>query len=188
MGWFTHTPTQDAYVQAAVTVATNLYLHTIPEAEDAPADLQFSLPDSRYRYMLFCLSAVVTAALAYDEKKHVQPEALLNGCLLFARLTALEHAEQYFNDPSNAEAAANNARMILQRFLSDWSQWPDLEKGGRNGETIDLICSMIHATESDEPLEQTDITRLGELALQIDCRLPTMRGAFVELADRSTNA
>ena len=57
MGWFSSKPTQEKYVEAAVTVASNLYLHTIPEADDAPAELKFSLSDSRYRYLLFCLSA-----------------------------------------------------------------------------------------------------------------------------------
>ena len=33
-------PTQQKYVEAAITVASNLYLHTIPGANDAPARLQ----------------------------------------------------------------------------------------------------------------------------------------------------
>jgi hypothetical protein len=184
MGWFSRKPTQEKFVEAAVTVASNLYLHTIPEAEDAPAELKFSLPDSRYRYLLFCLSAVVTAALAYDEKKQIQPETFFNGCLLFATWTATEQAQEYFDAPASAQAAVSDASTILKEFLKHWAQWPILEKEGRNDEIIDLICSMIHAAESNEPIEQTDMDRLGELALQIDCRLPTMRGAFVELANR----
>jgi hypothetical protein len=182
MGWFSRKPTQQKYVEAAVTVATNLYLHTSPGADDAPGDLQFRLQDSRYRYLLFCLSAVITAALAYDEKKEIEPEAFLQGCLLFATWAATETAEQFFDDP--AQAAGSNGKKILQDFLTQWSQWPTLEQEGRNDEIIDLICSMVHATESNDPVDQTDAQRLGELALQIDCRLPTMRGALVELANR----
>jgi hypothetical protein len=52
----------------------------------------------------------------------------------------------------------------------------------KNAEMIDLISSMIHTTESNEPVEKTDEQRLGPLALWIDCRLPTMRAAFEELA------
>src|SRR6185295_20408534 len=103
MGWFSRKPTQEKYVEAAVTVASNLYLHTIPGAEDAPADLQFSLPDSRHRYLLFCLSAVVTAALAYDEKKQIQPEMLFKGCLLFATWIATEQAQEYFDDSASSQ-------------------------------------------------------------------------------------
>jgi hypothetical protein len=90
MGWFTRKPTEQKYVKAAITVATNLYLHTIPGAEDAPVPLQFSLPDSRFRYMVFCLSTAVTAALAYDEEKQIQPEPFIKGCLHFATWTATE--------------------------------------------------------------------------------------------------
>ena len=60
-----------------------------------------------------------------------------------------------------------------------------LEKaGGKNAEIIDLICSLIHSAESNEPITKGDEERLGPLALQIDCWLPTMRGAFTELVKR----
>jgi hypothetical protein len=49
---------------------------------------------------------------------------------------------------------------------------------------IELISSMIRTTESNLPAEKSDMQRLSELALWIDCRLPTMRGAFIELANR----
>jgi hypothetical protein len=184
VSWFSRRPTQQKYVEAAITVATNLYLQTIPGAEDAPTSLQFSLPDSRYRYMIFCLSAVVTAALAYDEKKQIQPKVLIKGCLHFATWTATESAQEYFDDSESSQDSIDSATAYLQEFLKHWSRWPELEKEGRNAEIIELISSMIHTTESSRPAEKTDIQRLGDLALQIDSRLPTMRGALIELANR----
>jgi hypothetical protein len=184
MSWFSRKPTQQKYVEAAITVASNLYLHTIPGAEDAPAPLQFSLPDSRYRYLIFCLSAVVASALAYDEKKQVQPEALINGCLRFAIWAGKENPRDYFDDPASSQDSIDNAAAYFQEFLRHWSRWPEFEKEGRAIEIIDIICSMIHAAESNEAVEQIDKQRLGKLALQIDCRLPTMRAAFLELANR----
>src|SRR5436305_6689931 len=181
MSWFSRKPTQQKYVEAAITVASNLYLHTIPGAEDAPALLQFSLPDSRYRYMIFCLSTVVTAALAYDEKKQIKPEVLIKGCLYFATWTATEHAQEYFDDPARSQDSASSATAYMQGFLKRWSQWSDFEKEGKNDEIIELISSMIHTTESNGTAEKTDMQRLGNLALEIDCRLPTMRGAIIEL-------
>ena len=153
MGWFSRKPTQEKYVEAAVTVASNLYLQTIPGADDAPSDLQFHLQDSRYRYLLFCLSAVVTSALAYDENKEIQPEAFLQGCLVFATWAARDNAEQFFGHP--AQYARGIGQQIFQEFLTQWSQWPTLEKEGKNDEIIDLICSMIHTTESNESVERT---------------------------------
>jgi hypothetical protein len=184
MSWFSRKPTQQKQIEAAITVASNLYLHTIPSAEDAPVSLQFSLPDSRYRYLIFCLSAVITAVLAYDEEKEIQPESLIKGCLHFAMWTATENAQEYFGGPASPQDSINSATAYLQEFLKHWSRWPELEKERRSAEIIELICSMIHTTESNEPVQQTDKQRLGELALHIDCQLPMMRGAFIELANR----
>ena len=184
MNWFSRKPTQQKYVEAAITVASNLYLHTLSGTQDRPAPLQFNLPDSRYRYLIFCLSTAVTAALAYDEKKEVQPEVLIKGCLQFAKWTAIEHPQQYFDEPATSKASVGNGTEYLQQFLTDWSRWPKLEKENKNMEIVDLICSMIHAAESNEPAEQPDKQRLGQLALEIDCRLPAMRAAFAELANR----
>ena len=185
MSWFSRKPTQQKYVDAAITVASNLYLHTIPGAEDAPAPLQFSLPDSRYRYMIFCLSTVITAALAYDEKKQIQPQELINGCLRLVTGSAAEHfAQEYFDDPASSQDSVENASAYLTEYLKQWSRWPQLEKEGRNAETWELISSMIHNTEANLHSEKSDMGRLSKLALEIDCRLPTMRGAFIELANR----
>jgi len=132
MGWFSRTSTQQKQVEAAITVATNLYLHTIPGAEDAPVPLQFSLPDSRYRYLIFCLSATLTAILAYDEKKDFHPEVLFKGCLHFATWIATENAQEYFSDPSCPQDAVNNATAYFIEFLKHCSTWVELEKEGKN--------------------------------------------------------
>ena len=184
MNWFSRKPTQDKYIEAAVTVASNIYLQTIHGDEKALAPLQFTYADSRFRYMLFCLSCVVTAALAYDKKRLIQPETLIKGCLDFANRTAAQHPQEYFDDPANSRTSTNCSTPFLQELLQHWSLWPDLEKEGRNSEIVDLISSLIHATESSEPISQSDKKRLGSLALQIDCRLPTMGAALVELAKR----
>jgi hypothetical protein len=181
MGWFSCKPTPQKYVEAAVTVASNLYLQTIPGAKDAPAPLEFRLQDSRYRYLIFCVSTVVTAVLAYDEKKRIQPEALIDGCLHFVSWAAKESPGDYFDNPAASQHFADSAPAYFQSFLKQWSQWPALEKEGRDNEIIDLISLMIRSTESNRPAAEADMRRLGELALQVDCRLPTMRGAFSEL-------
>jgi hypothetical protein len=184
MGWFSRKPTPQKQVEATITIATNLYLHTIPEADDAPVPLQFSLTDSRYRYLIFCLSATVAAVLAYDEKKDIQPEALSNGCLQFAIGAATLHAQEYFSVPSSPQDAAKSAIAYFTEFAKHWSKWPELENEGKSTEINDLICSMIHTTESNVPAGKIDMQRLGKLALQIDCQMPTMRGAFIELTNQ----
>ena len=186
MNWFKRKPTQQKYVEAAVTVATNLYLHTIPGEDECilpSSPLQFSLPDSRYRYLVFCLSAVVTAALVYDDKKRIQPETLIQGCLHFAAWTAREHGDLYFDDPAGSQASINSTTVYFQDFCKHWSQWPVLEKEAKSDEANDLISLIIHTTESNSPAGDADIQRLGNLALEINCRLPTMRSALIDLAN-----
>jgi hypothetical protein len=184
MSWLSRKPKQQNYLEAAIKVASNLYLRTIPGTEDAPTALQLSLPDSRYRYLLFCLSAAITAALVYDEKKEIHTEALIKGCLDFAAWAATETPQQYFGDQANVQESISRAAAYVQDLLGDWSRWPELEKAGMSEEIWGLICTMIHTTESSEPINQADKQRLGKLALQIDCQLPAMRAAFVELAGR----
>jgi hypothetical protein len=134
--------------------------------------------------MIFCLSAAITAALAYDEKKEVQPETLINGCLHFATWTATETTQEYFDQLPTSQNYAANATDYLKEFLKQWSQWPTLEKMGKSEQLVGLICSMIHTTESNKPVESADEQRLRQIAMWIAARLPIMREAFVELANR----
>lgn len=180
--WFRETPTeQRKYVEAAITVASNLYLQTIPGGDEA-APLQFSLPDSRYRYMIFCLSAVVAAALAYDEEKQIQPEAFINGCLHFVTLTVSEETLGGYFDGSQVSIDSGTA--YLQDFLKYWSRWPELEEAGKLVEKKEMISYMIHTTESNVPADKADMQRLDNLAFAIDHQLPMMRSAFIDLTNR----
>lgn len=134
--------------------------------------------------MIFCLSTTIAAAVVYDEEKHVQPEALIEGCLRFATFAATEFDEKMFGDSPMSQESIDSAASYLQELLKNWWRWPDLEKGARDDEMIELICSMIYSTESNLPVEKDDIQRLRDLALQIYSQLPTMERAFVELANR----
>lgn len=184
MSWFSRKPTQEKYVEAAITVASNLYIVTIPDAADAPAPLKFSYSDSRYRYMLFCLSTVITSALVYDEKKHIKPDSLVGGCLYFARVTADQNPQEYFGERSVPPDADERANSFFMEYCKEWSKWPALEKQGFHSESNELIARLIQQTETSEPCSAEDLRRLSPLALNINCRLPTMRLAFNELAKR----
>jgi len=109
---------------------------------------------------------------------------LFKGCLHFATWAATELAKELFSNPSSPQDAANNANAYFREFANQWCKWVELENEGKNVETTELICSMIRTTESNVPAGEMDIQRLGKLALQINCRMPTMRGAFIELINR----
>jgi hypothetical protein len=184
MGWFSRKPTPQQQSVALVTVASNLYLHTVPEAADAPASLQFGLSDSKYRYMAFCVSAAAAAVLAYDEKKKIELEELTNWCVQFLVWVATCGDPKFADFQMSPSEASRLAPSYFIGFMKDWSAWPELEKQGRHTEIIQLLCSMIRRTESGTPASEADVKRLGPLALQINCQLPTMQSAFTELTKR----
>ena len=179
MGWFSRKPTQEKQALAAIKVATNLYLLTIPGGTDAPAPLEFTLPDSRFRYLMFCLSATTTAC----GKEMANPDAVVNQCLHgLVTLATTELKQDYFDGPINVQDVANSGAAYLQEFLNNWSAYIELEKAGEK--TVDLVCTMIHNTESAVPAGKADIQRLWPLALMLHMQFPTMRSAFKELANR----
>jgi hypothetical protein len=184
MGWFTKRPTQQQYVNSVVKVVTNLYLNTIEGENIVLTNFQFDLDDSKYRYLFFCCSAVFTSVLAYDEKKNIEPEKLYHGCIQFLKWAGNEYPNEYFNT-NNYGQYIENVQIVFQEFLNPWSKWLALERQNKNSEIVELICLMIHSAESKNPIDKNDIKRLEELALEIDCRLPTMNEAVFELAKKS---
>jgi hypothetical protein len=179
MRWFSRKPTQQKYAQAVLAVTSNLYLHTTAGSDGAPAVLHFTLPDSRYRYLLFCLSAAVAAALVYDEAKQVVPKDLIGKCLAVISADAAERAGDFFDGPPTDPTIAY---AYFTQLAKHWSQWPTLERSEQRAKAVSLICAMIHTAESDEPALESDVERLHSLGVWIACRLPTMRRAFIELA------
>ncbi len=181
LSWLNPKPRHDKQVKAAVKVASNLYYLTIPGAADAVAPLQFSLPDSRYRYLMFCLSATQTACAGELSNS----DAVFRDCLRFLTMAATgELITEFFAVATDAETAANSGAAFTRQFLNHWSRYEALEtEGGKNLQINDLLCSMIHIAESDGSLEETDKKRLAPLAVYIYCLLPTMRSAFQGLVN-----
>jgi hypothetical protein len=178
MSWFKRKPTQQKQVEAAIKVGSNLYEHTVPEAEDALVTLQFGLSDSRYRYLMFCFAAMTRAC----GRAMTDCDAVVNDYLRFLVIwTSVENAQEFFGGPVDPQDAATGGGAYLQDFLNQWSTWFELQKAGKDLEALDLICAMIRSTESNAAAGKTDMQRLGTLAVQIDSFLPTMHEAFLEL-------
>src|SRR5262249_52142484 len=116
-------------------------------------------------------------------KKNIEPEKLYNGCVQFLKWAGNEYPNDYFNT-NNYVQYIENVQSIFEKYLNSWSKWPALEQQNKSAEIIELICSMIHFAESRKPIDKNDAKRLGELALEIDCRLPTMNSAVLELVKK----
>lgn len=183
MRWFTKRTTQQQYIDSVIKVASNLYLNTLSGKGGINTSFQFDLPDSRFRYLIFSLSTVITAVLAYDEKINVQAAELIKGGVQFAKWAGTKYPHDYFTEEKDIQDFIANTENIFDKYLHLWSNWPLLERERKNNEVIDLVCNMIRSTESEQLISKGDINRLGQLSLEIVCRLPTMRFAVEKLTN-----
>jgi hypothetical protein len=175
-----HDPALTKLVGAAIKVTSNLYLHTLPEAQDAPLALQFGRPESRFRYLVFCLSAVETAC----GREMKNPDAVVKECLHFLVGWAItENAQEFFGGPVDSQAAASNGSAYLEEFMNNWSSYIETVRGGNREAGTGVICSMIRTTESNDSSGEADVQRLRPLGEWIEDNLAPMRSAFMKLAD-----
>jgi hypothetical protein len=167
MGWFSRRKTsqQQKHREAAIKVASNLFLVTSPGGEHAVVPLQFTLPDSPYRYLIFCMSATAAACAPEMDLDAV------SGALEKLALVAVERPQDF----------AVTGLPRLKFFLNTWTRCLELEKTGENQGIIEMICLMLRSTESDVPGNKDDVGRLRELALWIYGHFPAMRDRYVEL-------
>ena len=183
--------------EAVTQIAANIYERTcdmgsIPakhHAEEAerrrvarsPTVLKSELPDSRFRYMLFCLSTVL-AVCAHRMK---YPDAVFNECTQNAVEFAKDSkvADGFFIGPVDRQKSANEGWATVRSFLDRWNQWIDVEKSDAQA-AMRLVCSMIHDTESSSAATEDDIRRLWPLACWIVSMFSggTMEKAFMNLA------
>ncbi len=179
MGWFGGKSTHKKEVDAALRVLSNLFEKTTGGGSDAPVVLRFELPDSRYRYFVFCLSAVQMAC-AHRMKN---PDAVLNDLLHTVVTIAISiDPQQFFGGSIEPQRAANQAAEYLQDYLHRWSAYVDIAGGGNAAGATGIIAGMLRSTESPKPPSEADAHRLWPLATWIEQRLKVMADAFTNMA------
>jgi hypothetical protein len=198
--WDSMPPADRAQLEAAIKVASNFYLITTGQklalwmdTKDAPT---FSLPDSRYRYIILCFSALIAAC---GEK---MAGVVAREFQAFLMVYCRDNSQEFFGGPANELDTANSGAQFFQKFLNTWSRYNELENklaamaeeaaklsNAARPEFIraqfELISAMIHETESETPLTAADVSRLSKLSLHFACVMPTMRDAFFELISLS---
>lgn len=171
MGWFTGKATHRRQVDSALTVVGNLFEKTTDGGADAPLVLSLGLPDSRYRYLMFCLSTMQTACA----QRMKNPDAVLNECLQALVKFALSHPAKFIGASTGPQKAANDGAGLVQDYLHRWSSYVDVFHGGNTEAATMLVCSMLRSTEAAVPGREGDAQRLLPLACWIEARLPAMR-------------
>jgi len=166
---------QKKQVEAAVKIFSNLYLHTTSTSSGV---LHFKFPDSKFRYMIFCMCAMVKAC---EDIIH-DPELLIKDCIQFLAsfTTHKSNVQDYFDVPIDPEEAENKGTLYSRNYLENWSKFYEAIKGDNAKEGNSIICSMIYSTETNEPLTKADKERLDELSWVIASFIPSMQNAFID--------
>lgn len=179
MAWFGGKTTQKKQIDATFKVLGNLFEKTTEGGADAPLVLRFDLPDSRFRYFVFCLSTVQMACA----RKMIDPDSVLNELMhTVIAGTVTTDAQYFFGGPVNPQSAANQGAAYLQDYLARWSAYVDIASGGNYIAGTSLVCSMLRSTESTQPPSDGDAQRLWPLASWIQKQLNAMGNAFESMA------
>jgi hypothetical protein len=162
-------------------IASRVYERTLERKADAPAALRLSRPDSRFRYLMFCLSTVQTVCA----RRMSNPDAVLNEVArnaISAWATDPEIRDLAFGGPISLQQAGNDGIACLQDFLHRWSAY--IETQGTTATSV--IAGMLHDIDSAEPARDGDAERLWPLALWVEEQFSAIDQAFVELVNAPT--
>ncbi len=179
MGWFGGKSRHKKEVDAAFKVLGALFEKTTEGGADAPLVLNFELPDSRFRYFVFCLSTAQMACAGRMEN----PDAVLNELLHTVVAVAVStDPQRFFSGAVDPQQAANKAGDYLEDYLHRRPTYIDILKGGNATAAIGIVPGMLRHAESESPPNQEDARRLWLFATWIEERLKAMRGAFINMA------
>jgi len=149
----------------------------------APLVLNFQLPDSRFRHLMFCLSTV-HAVCAHRMK---DPNTVLNECTqnLIGSSATYKGPDGFFDGSIDLTKATSEGTAHLSNFLTGWSSWIEVTRSEPENEEAgtSVVCSMLRRTESLAPSTEAELLRLWPLARWIEDFIPTIGEAFVELSD-----
>lgn len=167
---------QSKQVEAAIKVFSNLYIHTTTSTEESDSKFKL-LPDSRHRYMIFCMSTFINCSedIIYDR------DSFISDCIHFISLymTSKENVEEFFNGKVNLEEAKQRGNLYLKEFLNNWTAYYNAIKIKDNNLATSILCNMMHSTVTNETLKQADKIGLEEMASETVNLMPAMRNAFI---------
>lgn len=168
-------------IEAITTIYSNLYIHDISTSFDI---LNLEYPNSRFRYMVFCLSMVIKAC----DGLITSQELLQKECLHFLATftTSRENVNEYFGQQTTATQAEIDGTNYLDEYFQKWELYLDDMKNGDKEKATETLSSMIYSVGTDKQITAHDKERLRQLCWQLEFTLSngTMRGAFTDLLAR----
>lgn len=164
---------QTKEVEALIKVSSNLYIRSMEENGDK---FNFQKLDSRFRYMIFCLSVADKACRDYMSNSDLVLKESIH--FLSNILTSRDQKMEYFGESITPEVAEKNALESMNLFSSNWIRYGDLLNKGEERNAVEEITNMICATESDKQTTLNDIKRLGQFSEYIQFVMKPMSMAF----------
>jgi hypothetical protein len=183
MGLFSRKPSHRAQCLAMMRIAARLNERILAPNADAPAVLRLSRPDSRFRYLMFCLSTVQTVCA----RRMSNPEAVLNEVArnaITAWVSDPEIRDAAFGGPVSLQQAGSDGIACLQDCLNRWPAYLDLRNGGNAHAATGFVCVILFDIESAGSARPADGERLWPLAWWVEQQFNAIDGAFVELCSR----
>jgi len=160
-------------VEALIKVSSNLYIRSMEENDDK---FNFQKLDSRFRYMIFCLSVADKACQEYMKNSDLVLKESIH--FLSNMLTSRNEKMEYFGESIAPEVAESIASECMKLFSSNWECYYELINNGEQKKAVEEIVNMICKTESDNPATLKDIERLGQFSDYIQFAMKPMSMAF----------
>lgn len=191
MGWFSSDkPTK--YAQALLKVSANLWEASTDGArpDHAPLTLRFERPDSRLRYLAFCLGTTYYFSFRNDSRS-VLEQALQMSWEHVARLAMdPDSAKDFFSGPVNTAQAIQDGHSEVGGAVQAWKEYADhvaAQKAAgqspkRDDASARIICAMLRRIESSAPLTDEDVRRLTPLARWIEETVGSIAVSVEQLA------
>ena len=168
-------------IEAITTIYSNLYIHDISTSFDF---LNLEYPNSRFRYMIFCLSMAIKAC----EELITSQELLQKECLHFlaALTTSRENVNEYFGQQTTAVQAEIDGTNYLDEYLQKWEIYYDVLTNGDKEKAIETLSSMIYSVGTNKQINVTAQQQLSQVCWQLEFTLSkgSMKGAFTDLLAR----
>lgn len=184
MGWFSRKPSHEKQVAAVQRMTVNMFENIAAPGRIEASGLQFRLPDSQFRFLMFCAASVHTVCA----KRMSNADAVLNEFVpnLIRGVLSSEEQRTFFGGVPKPQAAATLGMNCLGDFLDRWSAYIDIARGGNSQAATALVASMLLATETLGDADEVDGSRLSKLARFVEVLMepggPIDKG-FVELTD-----
>lgn len=147
----------------------------------APAVLKLEDPESRFRYVMFCLSTVhAVCGYLMQRPGKVLDEVARN---LVKNAVAYAGPDGFTVVPVSLQEAFDDNLGHLKDFLHRWSAYADEARGGRVRAGANVVCLMLREVESPSPATTEDRSRLLPLAQWVEGRFDLMHQAFLKLTN-----